>query len=269
MPGSGKKSSTRKETLSISTRRDRTDGTGDKAYEDAPVRFCSRDQCFNYHNLKQCGRCMTAAYCSVECQQKSWKQHKPVCQYNSGQFELADGEPLLQRNLRHWVARFDATLLSACIRGLNLKFEWERINHGGLVIFLEPRPHPNVGSRWSIRNAGMFRNEGIMNILEKVGMAEQYRDQVLPLHNVERERLRKSSGGRSDYVSVFMLADNIGPNALEGDHTFTMRFKPVDMHQSMVALLPMDQYAGDWCQDLKDQVHNDHPLKHSPAHVMS
>ncbi|KAJ7451783.1 hypothetical protein B0H11DRAFT_309102 [Mycena galericulata] len=203
------------------------------------------DQCFNYENLKQCGRCKCASYCSVECQKKNWKQHKPLCDYNVSQLDLADGEPVLQTNLRHWVARFDATLLNACIRGLNLKYEWERIGQGGLLITMEPRPHPNVGSRWRIQNAGVFRNETIMDMLEK-----------------ERERLRKNSGGTADYASVIMMAGNNGPDALKGDHPFTMRFKPVDVYRSMVAKMPIDQYEGDWCQDLKDQVHDDHPLKH-------
>ncbi|TFK66411.1 ankyrin [Pluteus cervinus] len=30
--------------------------------------------------LKNCGRCKVARYCSVECQRKHWKAHKPICQ---------------------------------------------------------------------------------------------------------------------------------------------------------------------------------------------
>jgi hypothetical protein len=33
------------------------DATEDKEYEEAPTRFCSMDQCFNYQNLKECSRC--------------------------------------------------------------------------------------------------------------------------------------------------------------------------------------------------------------------
>ncbi|KAJ7493854.1 hypothetical protein FB451DRAFT_1551183 [Mycena latifolia] len=260
MPASHKKLSAANKKSS--TRRDQTDGTGRRSYEESAVRFCSMHQCFNHKNLKQCGRCKCAAYCSVECQRNNWKQHKPLCDYNVAQLEIADGEePVLQRNLRHWVARFDATLLNACIRGLLLKTEWERIDQGALVLFMEPRPHPNQGSRWRIVNAGMFRNEVIMEVLEKAGWADQYRNDVLPLHNKERARLRETSGGDSDYASVLMLAGNNGPDALEGDHPPTMRFKPVDVHRSLVEMIPMAQYEGDWCQDLKDQVHNDHPLK--------
>ncbi|KAF8162275.1 hypothetical protein K438DRAFT_1858793 [Mycena galopus ATCC 62051] len=223
------------------------------------------DQCFNHKNLKECSRCKCARYCSVECQKKNWRQHKPVCEYNTAQFAALEGEqPLLERYLRHWAVRFDASLLAACIRGLNLKFEWERIGQGGLVIFMEPRPHRNVGSRWRIQNAGMFKTEVIHEMLEKVGMFDQYRDQVLPMHIAARQRLQKSSGGTADYASVFLLAVNTGPDALEGDHPPTFRFKPMDVHRSTVLLMPMAKYEGDWLQDLKDQVHGDHPSKHVP-----
>ncbi|KAJ6532876.1 hypothetical protein DFH09DRAFT_1181799 [Mycena vulgaris] len=261
MPGAGKqpKSPAVKKT---STRRDQTDGTGDKVYEEGAVRYCSMYECHNYKDLKQCARCKCASYCSVECQKKSWKVHKPLCEYNMATLKRLDGEPLLQRHLRHWVVRFDASLLIACIRGLNLKYEWERIDQGGLLLLMEPRPHPNLGSRWRIVNAGIFPNAVITDLIEKAGFAGEYRDQILPLYTIRRESLWKSSGGTADYVPVIMMAANRGPDALAGDLSPTMRFKPVCVFQSTVAGIPMEEYAGDWCQDLKDQVHNDHPLKY-------
>ncbi|KAJ6535706.1 hypothetical protein B0H19DRAFT_433872 [Mycena capillaripes] len=258
----GKKSSAAKKA---STRRDRTDGKGDQKYEEAPVRFCSMNQCFNYKNLKECGRCKVVCYCSVECQRKNWKEHKPTCDHNVAEFAKVNGEePLMQRNLRHWVARFDATLHNACIRGLRLKYEWERIDQGGLMIWMEPRPHPNVGSRWRILNAGMFKNDAILNLLGAIDMADRYRDEVLPMHNEARERLRNSSGGTADYAPVIIIAGNIGPDALEGDHPMTMRFTPIDIYQATAANMDIEKYEGDWLQDLKDQVHSDSPMKHLP-----
>ena len=35
--------------------------------------------CGAFAQVKRCGRCRSACYCSVECQRKHWKQHKPVC----------------------------------------------------------------------------------------------------------------------------------------------------------------------------------------------
>eukprot|EP00521_Asterionellopsis_glacialis_P009561 CAMPEP_0195289700 /NCGR_PEP_ID=MMETSP0707-20130614/5868_1 /TAXON_ID=33640 /ORGANISM="Asterionellopsis glacialis, Strain CCMP134" /LENGTH=379 /DNA_ID=CAMNT_0040349731 /DNA_START=245 /DNA_END=1384 /DNA_ORIENTATION=- len=35
--------------------------------------------CLNSKNLKACGRCKVATYCSAECQRKDWKNHKKIC----------------------------------------------------------------------------------------------------------------------------------------------------------------------------------------------
>ncbi|KAK6980710.1 MYND-type domain-containing protein [Favolaschia claudopus] len=242
---------------------DKTDGTGPQEYEEAATRFCSRDNCFNYKDLKECAQCKSVRYCSKECQRNDWKLHKPTCAYNAQQFAAVEGgEPLLQRNLRHWVARFYSTLVSAAIRGLDLRFDWDRINQGGIIIGLEPRPHLNVGSRWRVGMVAARPNESIFEMLDKVGMMERYRDEVFPGHEEARKRLRESSGGRSDYAYVVILASNCGPDALEGDHPPTYRFTPVDVHREMVNRMPVEFFTVNWREDFTEQVEEDRPTKH-------
>ncbi|KAK7038509.1 hypothetical protein R3P38DRAFT_3182608 [Favolaschia claudopus] len=188
----------------------------------------------------------------------NWKRHKPICDHN---VEEADGkEPTLQRHLWHWVARFDTSLLHACIRGLNLKYEWENLDEGAVVLFMEPRSHPNVACRWRIQHAGIFRNEDILQILAEFKMAEQFREQVYPMHARERMRLQKSSGGDADYAKILIIAGNVGADRVEGNHPPTLRWTPTDVSKGMVARIPMERYEGDWVQDLKDQVERDCPL---------
>ncbi|KAK6996492.1 MYND-type domain-containing protein [Favolaschia claudopus] len=228
--------------------RHKTDGTGPRDYEKkGATRFCSMDNCFNFKNLKECAQCKTVCYCSRECQRKHWKVHKPVCAYNTEQYALADGEePLLQRNLRHWIARFHTSLLVACIRALNVRSNWDRLDNYGLVIRLEPCPHANVE---------------IFVLVEHLGVLEQLRDQVLPMHNEARKRLHQPSGGRSDYSFVITIASNTGDNVLEGEHEPTFRFTPMDVHRDLVELLPAEFLGMDWRREFDFQVEEDHPLK--------
>ncbi|KAJ7789684.1 hypothetical protein B0H14DRAFT_237879 [Mycena olivaceomarginata] len=228
--------------------------------DQAGLRYCLMDQCFNHHDLKQCGQCRIASYCSVTCQRNHWEKHKPLCKYNIAQLKLGGGEQILQRHLRRWVARFEATLIDVCICGLNLKYEWERIKEGGLCIFMVPRPHQKQGSRWHIDEARMLSNEDIMDVTEKGGVDDQWTT-LLSLHSLERDDLRKSSGGLADFATVIIIGVNGGLHPLKGDHPPAIFFQGVDVHHSTVAAMPFDQYCGDWRQDLMDRVQYDHPLR--------
>ncbi|KAJ7885650.1 hypothetical protein B0H14DRAFT_3128043 [Mycena olivaceomarginata] len=191
---------------------------------------------------------MFLSFKSVICQRNHWEKHKPLCKYNIAQLKLGGGEQILQRHLRRWVARFEATLIDACICGLNLKYEWERIKEGGLCIFMVPRPHQNQGSRCHIDEARMLSNGDIMDVMEKGGVDDQWTT-LLSLHSLERDDLRKSSGGLADYATVIIIGVNGGLHPLKGGH------------HSTVAAMPFDQYCGDWRQDLMNRVQYDRPLR--------
>jgi hypothetical protein len=131
-----------------------------------------------------------------------------------------------------------------------LKNEWGRIDQSGLLVLLEQRHHKNQGSRFRIEFAGMLPNE---RILELPGLADQCR-QVLTMNAEVRTRLQRKHNGAADYASIFLIAR-------DGSRERTMRFFPVDVYRSMVEKLSLEKYQGDWCQDLKDEVNQDSPLK--------
>ncbi|KAK7001553.1 MYND-type domain-containing protein [Favolaschia claudopus] len=267
-----------------SSHREKTDGTGSKEYEkESATIFCSLDECFNFKNLKTCTQCKTAVYCvstiptstvdrdvanvalrSRKNVKQDWKKHKAVCNHNSGVMNGISNESIFQSNLRHWAARFHTTLLMASIRALNLREDWDRINQGAIVIFLEPRPHVNKGARWRISLAGVYPFEEIYPVLEKLGALEEYRDKLLPMHNEARQKLRESSGGTSDYTSVITVASNIGRDALQGDYLPTFRFTPLDVHRDLIEKMPERYFGVDWLESLRFEVEEDHPLKSVP-----
>ncbi|KAJ6523723.1 hypothetical protein B0H19DRAFT_1276812 [Mycena capillaripes] len=170
-------------------------------------------------------------------------------------------EPLLDRHLRHWCLRFEATMLNACIRGLNLKHEWDRIEKEGLVILLQPRPHSHLGSRLHIHRAGVYKNEVIHSMLDALGVNAEHRNRLLPLQMEARQRLRERTHGLADQAHIFVIARNDGPNAIEGRHPSALRIMTPDVYKPQVAVT---EYDGDWLQDLKDQIHDDRPMQHEP-----
>ncbi|GFH61737.1 hypothetical protein CTEN210_18213 [Chaetoceros tenuissimus] len=42
------------------------------------------DFCSKIENLQQCSRCKIVEYCSAECQQKDWPEHRPICKKLAG-----------------------------------------------------------------------------------------------------------------------------------------------------------------------------------------
>ncbi|KAJ7102933.1 hypothetical protein C8R44DRAFT_887653 [Mycena epipterygia] len=93
-------------------------------------------------------------------------------------------------------------------------------------------------------------------------MADHWHNDILPSHNQVRERLHKSSGGNADYATVILIGKNIDLDKVDQENPYMMQFKPVNVLRSLVAMLPTEQYKGDWCQDLNNQVHSNHPLKY-------
>jgi hypothetical protein len=196
--------------------------------------------------------------------EKHWEVHKPKCNHILEHIKRTPEEPLLDRHLRHWSLRFEATMLNACIRGLNLKHEWDRIEKEGIVILLQPRPHSHLGSRLHIHRAGVYKNEVIHSMLDVLGVDAKHRDQLLPLQMEARQRLQERTRGLADQAYIFAIARNDGPNAIEGRHPSALRILTPTVYKPQVVSMPMTEYDGDWLQDLKDQIHNDRPMQHRP-----
>ncbi|KAJ7254726.1 hypothetical protein C8J57DRAFT_1346510 [Mycena rebaudengoi] len=256
MPDQGKKPSTEKKPSKNSE--------DAKESEDGAVSHCSMEGCIFRGPMKACAHCKSAWYCSVQCQKKHWELHKPICNQILEHIGHTPEEPLLDRHLRHWTLRFEATMLNACIRGLNLKHEWDRIEKEGLVILLQPRPHSRLGSRLHIHRAGVYKNEVIHSMLDALGVNAEHRNRLLPLQMEARQRLQERTCSLADQAYIFAIARNDGPNAIEGRHPSALRILTPTIYKPQVVSMPMTEYDGDWLQDLKDQIHGDCPMQHGP-----
>jgi len=67
---------------------DPTDTDGPRLEGVPTGKFCAN--CGRGNASKTCGRCMTQAYCSTECQRADWKRHKASCQSVEGLEAFAD-----------------------------------------------------------------------------------------------------------------------------------------------------------------------------------
>lgn len=90
----------------------------------------------------------------------------------------------------------------------------EHLDTKGLMVCLQPRPHANTGSRFSLVSAYVEE----MEVLEEiVRQCSPHGDEILRMHQVERAALRAESGGTADYAFCLAFATNDGPHALPGD----------------------------------------------------
>ncbi|KAF9049228.1 hypothetical protein BDZ89DRAFT_1154542 [Hymenopellis radicata] len=226
-------------------------------------KFCSTSGCENYKNLSKCAKCRTAMYCSRECQKQDWPHHKAFCKLASAKAAVAptfeDSEPPLRRNLRHFTARFNNTLVMATIAALELMHHPEHLDTQGLVVTLEPRPHANTGARFSLATARVHPLEDIAEIL---GMQGEFGIRTMQMHLQERENLKQRTRGNEDFAAMLVIAENKGAHLLPGDHPLEVRFKPIHINWSLVR---GKQFAKprsdiDWIATLCLQIEQDLPV---------
>lgn len=152
-----------------------------------------------------------------------WAHHKPFCAIASKpnrQVPGFAGEPPLRRHLRHWTSRFDCSMRLAVLVALDIANHPENLDKKGLIIHLHPRPHANVGSRFSFVSAEVED----MSFIEEVLLSWRDGDELLKMHKSERKAARDKSGGDDDFATCLVFASNEGKTPLPGgEHGVEMR----------------------------------------------
>ncbi|KAJ7704164.1 hypothetical protein B0H16DRAFT_1747739 [Mycena metata] len=232
------------------------------------IRSCDLRGCKNHEKLEKCARCRTAMYCSRECQKADWARHKPYCKMTTDFPSIRDpansGEAPLQRHLRLWTARFDASLICAAIVALQLNKQPSNIDTLGMLITLRPRPHPEAGARFQLVSAEVIPMAQMMAILVDYQQAQaragaDVGPTLAELHQQHRDALRAKSGGTEDYATSIVIARNEGPYPLPGEHNMEVRFKPLNIHRKFVRSPMLTDPTLDWYGSLEYQVNNDVP----------
>ncbi|KAK6991939.1 hypothetical protein R3P38DRAFT_3090248 [Favolaschia claudopus] len=84
-------------------------------------RFCAGPSCFNTdqsaNQLRLCGKCKAAHYCSKDCQRRHWPSHRLFCQKQEPRFRCLHKTYSLRRKS---MGAFLCTWI--CVQGLVLKF---------------------------------------------------------------------------------------------------------------------------------------------------
>lgn len=193
--------------------------------------------------------------------EKHWKRHRHVCDLNFASLNIRrrddkDGEPPLQRHLRHWTARFDDSLTLAAVVGMGINRSFSNVDKYGMIVHLTPRPHSVVGARFSLESCSIVPINEFQPVVTIYGPY-----QVMNQHERERKLSRERTNGMQDFVACLVIANNEGRYKLDGDHVHEARFKPLAVRRDMVGSPQLADPTIAWLPTLKYQVEQDDPAR--------
>ncbi|KDQ60353.1 hypothetical protein JAAARDRAFT_32747, partial [Jaapia argillacea MUCL 33604] len=205
----------------------------------------------------------TAVYCSKECQRRDWPWHKDNCKTIAAKLRSAGprADSIFQRQLRHWVARFDISLTCAVVPALKLNEDFSNISKLAMYIIMQPRPHSNFGSRFTIKSCMVVGVRQFKILMEVHGPGSF--DDGFEQHEKERKAMLARTNGETDFAMVGVLALNEGEHKLPIDVRFGLIFKPICIDRWLARAPQLVDPSIDWLADLKRQVERDSPNRGS------
>lgn len=117
-------------------------------------------------------------------------------------------------DLRNFNSRFGNNFMMATIRALVLYQKPQNLETQSVVLWVEPRPHKEKGSRFRFRRVLIATHE------EMIEMAASAGDMVratLKQNELERAKVKRQYHGTLDYAVMMVIATNTGPDKLPGD----------------------------------------------------
>lgn len=123
-------------------------------------------------------------------------------------------------NLRYFNSRFNINFIMCNIRALDIANTPGMIDTHSMVLWVEPRPHKEKGSRFRFKDAEIVTHAAMIEMAASMGDMIKA---TLKQNEVERARAKRESGGSLDYTLMLVIATNTGPDKLPGDIAPTMR----------------------------------------------
>ncbi|KAK7007248.1 hypothetical protein R3P38DRAFT_3032173 [Favolaschia claudopus] len=157
-------------------------------------RLCAGPSCFNTdqtaNQLRLCGKCKAAHYCSKECQRRHWPSHRLFCQKQGAQISMVLAEcPSLHKTYSLWRKSMGAFLCTwICVQGLVLKFPHGYRTKFMVLSIIERKHNPSLPL-----TAFAFHDVSIRDTCRLQDLLRGDTDEV-GSHMVESERLAKRHG---------------------------------------------------------------------------
>jgi len=144
--------------------------------------------------LKKCSKCLSAVYCSKECQRDHWKYHKFQCKQTEDQrVNCEKSKPLARMNddLFKWTAKHRPTLAQAIVDCLNLRERPTAHETEVMMLIVEYEPtEPKMEKRFRILTTGTATYDA----LPKISSNPQLKGLTKQRELMEKEHAEKNRG---------------------------------------------------------------------------
>ncbi|KAH9951047.1 hypothetical protein B0H21DRAFT_719236 [Amylocystis lapponica] len=117
--------------------------------------------------LRKCEGCVTAEYCSRQCQKNGWPSHRDSCRRMQAMRGLLSPDTKLWSDAQGWLARNRTPLFNAMIAAMNLCQHPQAHEESALCVQLDYLPQEkSARKRFRLKEAVLSRWKDILNIPE-------------------------------------------------------------------------------------------------------
>jgi hypothetical protein len=170
-----------------------------------------------------------------------------------------DVETSLQRHRRLFCARFGNCITAACISALELWRTPTNISDFACILHIRPRPHREAGARFTLHDFQVVPRQIWVDAMTRTSARGKA---LLEQHEAERRKIRMTTNGGSDYLTIALWIRNEGEHKIEGETADEIGFAPQLVPWNLVDE-PIFKRL-DWYTTLQRQIELDIPHRPLP-----